>query len=342
MNALQPDVPARALADHLQKTLRELGIDPAQRWLLGFSGGGDSMALLHLLHLCGFQALALCHLNHQLRGGESQGDADFTLRQGENYGLRVFARGESAADRAAGEKCSLEEAARLQRREFFVEAAREFGARGVFLAHHADDQAETCLHNLLRGTGVAGLTGMQPLSRLAAGQNGEPPVLCCRPLLPVWRDELREFLQRHDLPYREDSSNAALDFTRNRLRHSLIPRLEKELERPVRRALWRMSEILREEDALLRDLTALTQLAGREELPVADLVAQPLALQRRVLHQWFQRHCVPDVTFELIEHARLLLNPQSGVAKINLPGDRHLRRRQMTLFIEASPGEQEL
>lgn len=337
MNAFQPGVPARALADHLQNSLRELGIDPARRWLLGFSGGGDSMALLHLLHSCGFRELALCHLNHQLRGAESDGDADFALRQAESYGLKGFVRSEPAADRAARQKCSLEEAARLQRREFFLETARKFGARGVFLAHHADDQAETCLHNLLRGTGVAGLTGMQPLSRLAPEQSGEPPVLCCRPLLHVWRVELREFLQLHNLPCREDSSNAALDFTRNRLRHSLIPRLEKELGRPVRRALWRVSEILREEDALLRHLTALTRMAELEELPVADLAVQPLALQRRVLHQWFQRHCVPDVTFELIEHARLLLDLQSGVTKINLPGDRHLRRRQMTLFIEASP-----
>jgi tRNA(Ile)-lysidine synthase len=283
-----------------------------------------------LLRLCGFQDLALCHVNHQLRGGESEGDADFVRQQAENYGLKIFLRSDPATVRAAAENTSLEEAARDQRRAFFRHCAREFDAKGVFLAHHADDQAETCLHNLLRGSGVAGLTGMQPLSELP----GDPPVPCCRPLLHIWRSRLRAFLRLHKLPFREDSSNAELDFTRNRLRNSLIPRLEKELGRPVRQALWRLSEILREENALLQDLSDLTELAGHDELPVADLAVQPLALQRRILHQWFHRHCVPDVTFELVENARLLLDPQSGVAKINLPGDRHLRRRQMTLFIE--------
>jgi tRNA(Ile)-lysidine synthase len=344
MNWIDPDVSKESLPELLRARLEELGITRRQPWLLGFSGGGDSAALLHLLVRLGFESLRLCHFNHQLRGTESEEDARFAEGQAREHGLPVLLKTESAAVRAAEEKVGLEEAARHQRREFFAQCARETGSRGIFLAHHADDQAETCLHNLLRGSGPSGLAGMRPLSALTPPENGEGngpgETLCCRPLLGVPQTVLREYVALHRVPCREDSSNQELDFTRNRLRHVLIPHLERELDRPVRQALLRLSEILREEDDLLRDLTAQTGLTVLDKLPVAALAALPVALQRRVLHTWLHFHGVRRVRFELVEQARELLDPTGGPAKINLASNRHLRRREMVLFIETTGDKQ--
>jgi len=183
--------------------------------IVAVSGGADSVALLMALHQhkpAG--GLIVAHLNHGLRGAESGADEQFVqdLSQELDRPCRV-ARVDLARD-ARGE--NLEAAARFARYRWFGELAAELGAGWIATGHHADDQAETVLHRLMRGTGLQGLRGIAPIRR-----DGAVPIL--RPLLTVPRKELVEYLSEHRQGYRTDSSNADPRFTRNRIRHELLP-----------------------------------------------------------------------------------------------------------------------
>ncbi len=286
------------------------------------------MALLRLLREAGFQDLVLCHLNHELRGAESDVDAAFVRDLAEKLGLpfKVANRAVSELAREAG--LSIEAAARRARLEFFADCAREFETNRVFLAHHADDQAETVLINLIRGSGSKGLSAMEPVSTI---QVGETELTLIRPLLHLERDQIPAPAQ-----FREDVSNTSDAFLRNRIRHHLIPEIERLTGRALAPPLLRTAEILREEDRCLDALLAERFDCHQEQLPVPELRELPIALQRRALQAWFRHLQVPNVGFEEIEAARGLLEPGTPTAKINLPGNRHLRRREKRLFLEKS------
>ena len=182
--------------------------------VVAVSGGADSVALLMALHNSPTGGLIVAHLNHGLRGAESDADEQFVreLSRELNRPCRV-ARVDLARE-APGE--NLEAAARAARYRWFAELAAEVGGGWIATGHHADDQAETVLHRLMRGAGLQGLRGIAPIRH-----DGAVPVL--RPLLTVPRKELLEFLAEHRQAYRTDSSNADPRFTRNRIRQELLP-----------------------------------------------------------------------------------------------------------------------
>jgi tRNA(Ile)-lysidine synthase len=151
-----------------------------------------------------------------------------------------------------------------------------------------------------------------------------------RPLLGVWRDELATYARSHELAFREDASNTDPRFTRNRLRHSLLPVLEDAFGREVKRALWRTAEILGSEEEWIANQTPHV---SPEPLRTARVKALPVAIQRRVLHAWLRAHAIVDVSFEKVEAVRALLT-DSRRAKTNLAEGRHARRRSGLLFIE--------
>jgi tRNA(Ile)-lysidine synthase len=151
-----------------------------------------------------------------------------------------------------------------------------------------------------------------------------------RPLLGMWREEIDAYIARHRLAFVEDASNADRQFTRNRLRHEIIPALEHAFGRDIRHAIWRTAEILRAEDEFLDGLLDTGNMPA--ELHVPDLQAEPLAVQRRRLHAWLKFHGVPNVGFAEVEAVRGLL--ASRAAKVNLPGGRYARRRARKLFLE--------
>ena len=174
---------------------------------------------------------------------------------------------------------------------------------------------------------MSGLAAMRPLTTRTSGGIA---LEISRPLLGVWREEIDAYVRVHRLKFREDASNADLHPTRNRLRHELLPAIERTLGREVRAAVWRTAEILRADDELLVEL-------GRANEPGADpsalaLRAQPLALQRRLLHAWLRAKGVPGVGYEHVEAVRALLAGRG--AKCNLPGGWHARRRDQRLFLE--------
>jgi tRNA(Ile)-lysidine synthase len=152
-----------------------------------------------------------------------------------------------------------------------------------------------------------------------------------RPLLGVWRKEIDNYVRKHGLTFREDASNKNLNPLRNRIRHRVIPYLEKILGRNIRPAIWRAATIAGEEEAWID-----SHLADSSdiEFSVAKLRALPVALQRRAIFKWLRAQNVSEIGFDVIESVRSLLGRDGRVAKVNLPRDRHVRRRAGRIFIE--------
>ncbi len=297
------------------------------RYLIGVSGGRDSVALLHWLVETGYRDLVVCHLNHQLRGRAASADARFVEDLAKHHGLELEVDKTNVRALAIQKKISIEAAGRIARYEFFARTARRMRTRTVFLGHHADDLVETFLINLFRGAGTTGLAGMREISTRRV-DNVELTI--ARPLLGVWRDEIERYVETNHLEFREDASNRDLSPLRNRVRHLVIPYLEKTLGRNIRASIWRAATITAEEESFFDELLP----EGLTELEAKQLRVMPLTLQRRTLRDWLRVHRVPDVNFALVERVRDLVELTSRVAKTNLPGDRHVRRRAGKIFIE--------
>jgi tRNA(Ile)-lysidine synthase len=305
-------------------------LSPGARYLIGVSGGRDSVALLHWLVECGYNKLIICHLNHRLRGRSSRADAIFVQKLAAKYGVDLALGAIDVRALAARTKQSIETAARDARYKFFAQVAKRRRCRTIFLGHHADDLVETFLINLFRGAGPGGLSAMRGVS-IRKIDNVKLQIV--RPLLGVSREQIDDYVRKHRLKFREDASNKNLAPLRNRIRHGIIPEIEKQLGRNVRGTIWRAATIAAEEEnffeALLPDkLSKLTALA------VKPLRAMPIAVQRRMLHEWLRARDVPDLSFDLVERVRALLDLSNRAAKTNLPQDRHIRRRAGQIFIE--------
>ena len=320
-----------AFEDRLAVALRAHPADA--RYLVGVSGGRDSVALLHGLRAAGYRRLVVAHLDHGLRGEESAEDARFVARLAAEWKLPLEQATVDVPALAREGRRSMETTAREARYAFFAAAAGRRRCLAVFLAHHADDQVETFLFNLGRGAGPAGLAAMATEDTRAVGRRR---LRVLRPLLGVWRTEVDAYVAAHGLTWREDATNAdPAHAVRNRLRTEVIPLLESTLGRAVRPALWRAADILQAEEPWLTGLLATGDpLPAR--LPVRTLVAQPLAKQRRVLRAWLAARGVVGVGYAEVERVRTLLDVGGGPAKVNLPGGGHARRRTGVLFVEPS------
>jgi tRNA(Ile)-lysidine synthase len=324
---------------------------PDARYLIAVSGGRDSVALLHWLISLGYERLIVCHLNHQLRGRSSDADARFVNRLVERCngqalrppGARTGKRSAhpttagriefeigAANIRALGkkQKMSIETAAREARYAFFAETARRRNCRTIFVAHHADDLVETFLINLFRGAGSAGLAAMREIStRRIDGVD----LTIVRPFLCVWRKEIDDYIGEHRLRFREDATNKNLIPLRNRIRHRIIPYLEKMLGRNIRRNIWRTAMIAADEEKWIESELCDSTHA---DFSVVKLRALPIALQRRALLKWLRAQNISDVGFDAIERVRSLIGPDARITKVNLSQDRHARRRAGKIFIE--------
>ena len=301
-----------------------------RRYLVGVSGGRDSMTLLHLLREHGFTRLIVCHLDHGLRGRASAADAEFVARKADEFVLSFEGGKADVPALARDKKLSLETAGRVARYAFFVEVARRRRCPRLFLAHHADDLAETFLFNLFRGSGTAGFSSLRSE---AIHRVGKTELTIQRPFLGLWREDIDRFVQDTGIEFREDESNQSRDPMRNRIRQEIIPFIEEQLGRNIRQSVWRAAMIAAEENAFIEaalpgDVHAVAQL------PVKALRAMPVALQRRVVRNWLRFHNVSDVGYDLVQEVLDLAQRGTLIAKINLPGDRHARRRSGSLFLE--------
>ena len=308
--------------------LRDFPVE--DRYLIGVSGGCDSVALLHWLLQQGYRNLIVCHLNHQLRGRSSAADVLFVRKLAARHDLPVKIGSIPVRALAAKQKKSIETAARDARYSFFAKVTQRTGCRTIFIAHHADDLVETFLINLFRGAGLAGLSSLREAS---SRDIDGVPLTILRPFLHIWRREIARYVKKHRLAFREDASNRDMTPLRNRVRHRIIPYLEKSVGRNIRPNIWRTARIAAEEESFFETLLP-EGLDALSALAVEPLQRMSVAVQRRMLHQWLRGGGVANVGFELVERVRGLLDLASGVAKTNLPGDRHARRRAGKLFIE--------
>lgn len=217
---------------------KECRISKDRLLIVGVSGGPDSLCLLGVLQELGFQ-VAVAHFDHRLRP-DSSADAARVRSLAVKRGLDAVTGEGDVRAMASAEHLSLEEAARIARYRFLFQTARERQAQAVAVAHTADDQVETVLMHLLRGSGLAGLKGMQPCSRLAEFDERIPLV---RPLLETWREETVDYCRSHHLDAVIDPTNADRTFFRNRLRHELIPNLQTYNPR-VKEGVLRMARSL--------------------------------------------------------------------------------------------------
>jgi len=308
-------------------------------YLIGVSGGRDSVALLHLLVNLGYEKLIVCHLNHQLRGRMGDADARFVQKLVERCRRSTRPRTRTAdldfklgavnvPALASKQKISIETAAREARYKFFAETARRRKCKTIFLAHHADDLVETFLINLFRGAGAAGLSGMREIS---TRRIDDVDLTIVRPFLGVWRKEIDIYVREHRIKFREDASNKNLNPVRNRFRHRIIPYFEKILGRNVRPAIWRAAAIAsEEEDWIEKQLPDSTDA----QFSVARLQALPVAVQRRAVLKWLRAQKISEISFDVIERVRSLADHDAATAKVNLPQDRHARRRAGSIFVE--------
>ena len=266
-NNVQADLTTRVLRSiHARRML--LAGDRAG---VGVSGGADSVALLRLLEQLSAELgirLAVLHFNHQLRGAESDADESFVAQLAAERGIEFLAGREDVAAAARARGWNLEDAARRLRYAFFASVVKAGRVTRVAVAHTADDQAETVLARLVRGTGPAGLASIYPVKGHVV-----------RPLLEVRRNELRDYLATLGQPWREDVSNLDLTRLRARMRHQILPLLERELQPAIVEHLGRLADMARQDEsfwaALVAErLAALTRReSGRVGIRCADLLA---------------------------------------------------------------------
>jgi len=270
---------AAELLERVRDTLQRYHmLDGSTLCLLAVSGGPDSMCLVHVFHELGIP-FEMAHLDHGTREGESAQDADFVRDMAARHGVPCHEERRDIAHEAGQSADSFEEVARQVRYDFLMRTAAVRGCKVLATGHHADDQAETVLMRLLRGTSPGGLGGIPPL-RQSGG------VRIVRPLIDCFREEIVAFLEARRLPYRVDRTNTDTRHPRNRVRHELLPLLAREYNPRVREALLRVAEIQRDEGDFLDGLAG--DMATRCR-PTGDAIDRQVfgsmhpALQRRVV-----------------------------------------------------------
>lgn len=304
---------------------------------MAVSGGADSVALLHALH--GLMKrrrwrLTVAHLDHGIRGGQSRADARFVRTLARGLGLSCIVGRARVPGLARSRGVSLEMAAREARYAFLARTARKVAATCIATAHTADDQVETLLLKFLRGAGRGGLSGIAPASRLGA-------LHLIRPLLDVTRAEIEAWLRAHGREWREDETNADPAFLRNRVRHQLLPLLERDYNPGLRQTLRRTREVLAAEDEwldeLARGLLAECLEADGHTLRSDRLGAYPLAARRRVARLWLFRQGVPDefVDFDALSRLEQLVSRTTGSGRMELGGGWAACRHYGALSLEA-------
>ena len=287
------------------------------------------MALLHVLHAGGFRNIVVCHLDHGLRGAESHGDARFVKRVAAKMGYEVKVCRADVRGLMKVRKESLETAARGARHDFFAECGKEHRCGRLLLAHHADDQAETVLWNLMRGS--HGLRGMQEMREMKMGGR---KMEVMRPLLGVRKVVLRDWMSGKGFKWREDASNAENDVVRNRIRNEGLPLLCEISGRDVAGMLARGAkggEEMREMVAWAVMKADAVDPQGR--LHVKVLWGLPPALQVAVVSEYLKANGVGGISTSLLGSCVEMIDVGSS-ASVNLPGGGRLRRRSGRIFLD--------
>jgi tRNA(Ile)-lysidine synthase len=326
------------ILDLLRRTIeRHALVAPGGRVLVALSGGPDSVALLHLMlalqEAGDLRVAGVAHFNHQLRGDDADRDESFCRELAASLAVPIEVAAANVREAARATRCSLEDAARTLRYAFLEAAADRLNADVIAVGHSLDDQAETFLLRLIRGAGPRGLGSIYP----RAGR-------VIRPLIEIPRADLRQYAEDHRLRWREDETNRDLSIPRNRVRHELLPYLEREFSRGIVEVLARDAAIAREDEDLLQreaiDLAStivLRNTGGTIEVAVDALRALHPALQARVA-----RHALamgvgagptePFFGFDQVQRLLDLAKDERERDSVSFPG-RQVERRGNRIII---------
>ena len=330
-----PDLPARLLAAW-----------PAEQWcnvhvLIALSGGPDSMALVRSLlaakqQAAGAGTLFAGHVDHSLRGADSTADAEWLADQCRRLNVPLFIEKANVGEVAEIRGDGIEEAARATRYDILTRMAEALGARFVALGHHRDDQLETILFRLFRGSGLRGLAGMPAVRPLS------PSVTAIRPLLAICRSEIEAYLVAINQETRDDQTNLDAEIAaRNAIRHELLPQITQRFGKSTEAALLRAAEQAAEAQALIETLAAqLLQRCHLQtertpdgavraiELKLAPLADQPPLLAAEALRATWRDAAWPEQAMTHGWWRQLAQFAQSPAARppLNLPGDIHASR----------------
>jgi tRNA(Ile)-lysidine synthase len=303
---------------NIELVLKEL-IATGDKVLIGVSGGADSIALLHVLHRFSQvqnYSLIVAHINHMARGKDSDADAGFVESVAEELKLPFYLKKINVGIERLKLKTSFQDAARIIRYQFFEETLQSIGGNRVALGHTADDQVETILINIVRGTGLKGLAGIPQVRDSII-----------RPFLKFYRKDLEIYVKENNISFREDSSNSDKKYLRNRIRHVLIPHLET-YNPSIKKCLQEMSGIAREEDSLLSKTTTdiFKQKRGKYNekniiWDIEDFQSYPIALRQRLVREIFC-HITGDMQAITAHHVQQIINlfnsPKTG-KMLNIP-----------------------
>lgn len=302
------------LVDQVAKILEEkCGIRTQEKIVLGFSGGADSMCLLDILYKLGIEVV-VAYFNHQLRP-TVESEVSFVKKTAEDLEFEFKLDVKDIKKISKKTNRGIEETARSYRYQFLVKAAEDTNSDAVAVAHHADDQVETILMNLIRGSGLNGLTGMDYVSY---GEFSKSiPII--RPLLDLWKDELESYCEENELNFVIDETNVDELFLRNRIRASLIPYLEK-YNPKVRRGLIRMGGILTDDHNFITEYSEkqtekvlYRQKMNLVEINIHTYKQYPISVQRYIISGLLQKNfnIKQKRTYALVENIRKGLNGET-------------------------------
>lgn len=300
-------------------------LQPGARVVVALSGGRDSVALLRLLLMREGLSVYACHVHHGIRGKEADDDAAFCRALCRTLHVPLHIAAVDVPTLAKERKQSLEATARTERRRLLAECARQAGTPLIALAHHAEDQVETILLQLARGS--AGLRGMRPVHRTG-------DIIWLRPLLHLRRQELTHWLHTQSQPWREDSTNACPDVSRNALRLEVIPALQHAMKRDVVPILTRSARLHRETlEALETALEALPLCDPQGRLYLPFLQDKDLPFRKAVLHRYLHQAGVPDVSEAMALAIDAILPPDAPASRLALPGGWRACRKARRLIL---------
>lgn len=312
------------------------------RVLVAVSGGADSLALLHCLHHLQPSLQYKLHvatLDHGIRGAESIADMRFVIQIAHEWGIPVSSGQVDTPRYAQRYQSGLETAARTLRYQFLAQQAYQNQCTHIALAHHQDDQAETILMNIIRGTGISGLTGMA----LAAPLSNHPDLMLIRPLLNVSRADIEAYCHVHQLQARYDSTNADTALRRNYIRQVIMPQL-RHLNPQITQAITQLGEIAQSEEAYLNQQVEQLLLHYTQDHPTGLMIDRhafttwPAALQRRLLLHVARQHGSTEITYPHILNAIAVATQSETGTEIHFPGNLRLRVAYEHLILEPLNG----
>ncbi|TCS94282.1 tRNA lysidine(34) synthetase TilS [Hazenella coriacea] len=310
-----------------------------EKLLVAVSGGPDSMALLYGLHQLSRQndwKLFVVHVNHQLRGADSEQDEEYVCRKCKDWNIPYAVDRIDVVKQVQQTGENKQAVSRKLRYESFLQVAKKWDIHTCVLAHHADDQVETVLMRLIRGTGVQGLTGIQQVRHWRG-------LRLVRPLLHVSREMIENYCEQEFLEPRMDLSNLSTEYTRNRVRLELIPLL-KSYNPQMKQSILQLSDLVRDEEEVWDDLVqkSLSEILLKKEkdyitIALTPFLQLPVALQRRTVKlilNCYLRQGVHEATLESVEQVRYVAAHNHPSVTVHLPGDWVAQKEYQVLHLQ--------